>query len=154
MSILFLILSLFGCQKAALPAKHELSEITAVSISCANIDRSYSYSFFVHKEENIWLFDAKCFTHNYETETVLNGYELGGNDAKILLEILEQNGSIAYVENYKKPKNLPVQVADDTTYAFCLTFLDKKQYVTYDRQSDLEEFFYDLAKKYDEAISK
>lgn len=154
MVALSLICGLFGCQKAPKPAKHELSEITAVSISCGHMDRSYGYSFGAHKEENGWFLNAECFTHNHEVETVLENRELNGEDAETILEILKQNESIAYVENYKKSKILPFHVVDETTYSFCLTFSDGNQYVTCDRQDDLEDFFYRLAEKYNEAISK
>lgn len=152
MAAISLICGLFGCQKAPQPAKHELSEITAVSISCGNMDRSHSYSFWAHKEDNGWLLDAECFTHTFETETKLENRELSGEDAEELLEILEQNESIAYAENYKEPKKFSAEVADETSYCFCLNFSDGNQYVTYDRQKDLETFFYRLAEKYDEAI--
>lgn len=143
-----LICGLFGCQKAPKPAKHGLSEITAVSISCGHMERSYGYSFRAHKEENGWFLDAECFTHNYEEETVFENRELVGEDVETLFEILEQSESIAYAENYRKPKKLPAQVMDETAYGFCLTFSDGNQYVTCDRQSNLEEFFYRLAEKY------
>lgn len=154
MAALYLICGLFGCQNAPKPAKHELSEITAVSISSGHMDRNYGYSFWAHKKENGWFLNAECFTHNYEAETVLENRELDGEDAETLLEILKQSESIAYVENYKKSKNATVQVADETIYSFCLTFSDGNQYVTCDRQNDLEKFFYHLAEKYDETISK
>lgn len=145
--LLSLIVGLLGCQKVPKTAKHELSEITTISISCGHMDRSYGYYFWAHKEENAWFFDAECFTHNFEAETVLENCELNDEDAEALFEILEQSESIVYVENYRKPKKLPIQVSDETTYSFCLTFSDGNQYVTYGRQNDLEEFFYRLAKK-------
>lgn len=148
MAVLFSVCGLFGCQKTPKPAKHELSEVTAVSISCGNMDRSYGYSFWAHKEENGWLLDAECFTQNFEEETVFENCELDSEDAKALLEILKENESIAYARNYKEPKKSVFQVADEETYGFCLTFSDGSQYVTHDRQNDLEEFFYRLAEKY------
>lgn len=154
MALFSLTCGLFGCQRSPEPAKHELSEIMSVSISYGNMDRSYGYSFRAHREENGWFFNAECFTHNYEVETVFEDRELDCEDAEALLEIMEQNESIAHVENYKAPKKLFFQVADEETYCFCLNFSDGSQYVTYDRQNDLETFFYRLAEKYDEAISK
>lgn len=150
MAVLSIICGLFGCQKAPKPAEHKLDEITSVSISCGHMDRSNGYSFWAHKEENGWFLDAECFTHNYETETVFENYEIVGEDIDTLLEILNQSNSIAYVENYKKPKKLSFQVSDETIYSFCLAFSDGNQYVTCDVQSDLEEYFYRLAEKYDE----
>lgn len=148
MAALSLICGLFGCKKASKRAEHELSEITSVSISCGHMDRRCGYSFQMLKKENGWLLNAECFTNNHETETAIENRELDDDDAKALLEILKRNESIAYAENYKKPKKRFVQVADETTYGFCLTFSDGSFYATYDRQSDLEQLFYRLAEKY------
>ena len=74
--------------------------------------------------------------------------EVSSNDMDALFEILEQSNSIAYVENYKKPKKFPFfEVMDETTYGFCLTFSDGSQYVTLDYQKELEEYFYRLAEQ-------
>ena len=76
--------------------------------------------------------------------------EVRSNDVDALFEILEQSNSIAYVENYKKPKKLPFEVLDETTYGFCLTFPDKSRCVTNDRKKELEEYFYRLAEQSNE----
>ncbi|MGN0661037.1 MAG: hypothetical protein ACI4JX_04880, partial [Oscillospiraceae bacterium] len=133
---------LFGCNNAPKPARHELSEISAVSIYCSHMDFSYCYSFRIHREQEKWLFDAKCFTHGHEKETVLENCEVGDDDMNALFEILEHNNSIAYAENYKKPMKSPFTVMDETVYGFCLTFSDGNQFVTYNVQKELEEFFY------------
>lgn len=153
---LFLIvgLSLFfglsGCKKTAESAKHTLSDITALSISSGNADRRYGYSFWVHKEEQDWLLNVACFLPEQETEIILENYELSNQDIEAIFDILEQNESIAYVENYKQPKKSLFSVMDETTYGFCLTFSDGAQYLSYERQNDLEGFFYRLAKRYHE----
>lgn len=138
---------LSGCKKEQRSESHKISEITAVSISCGHTDRSYGYSFWTHKDGNVWFFDAECFTDNFETEKKFENCVLDDEDSKKLLEILEQNESIAYTENYSA-KSGSSHAADETAYSFCLTFSDGKQCVTYDRQSDLEDFFYPLAEKY------
>lgn len=147
MTALSLFCGLFGCRNAPKPAKHELSEITALSISCGHMDRRYGYSFWVHKEENAWFLYAECFTDNYETETVIENAVLMSDDVEALFKILELSESIAYVENYKKPKNPAFQIADEETYGFCLGFSDGSQYAASGRQADLENFFYRLAEK-------
>lgn len=152
MAVFSLICGLAGCHKAPKPAKHELSEISSVSISCGHMDRSYGYSFYVHRVENGWVLEAECFTNQHESETVLENCELSGEDAQALLEILEQNERIAYAENYRKPKKLSAQTADEPAYSFCLTFSDGNQYVTCDRQDGLEEFCYRIAEKYKEEV--
>lgn len=150
MAVLSLIYGLVRGSNAPKTAKHELFEVTSVAISCGHMDRSYSYSFWANKEENRWWLNAECFTYDYEVETKLEKCELANEDAETLLEILEQNESIAYIENERKSKKYSNQAADDTAYSFCLTFSDGDQYVSDGRQSDLEKFFYCLAEKYDE----
>lgn len=140
-------LGLFACNKAPKPAQHDLSEITSVSISCGHMDRRYGYSFWIHRNEDIWLFDAECFTHDREVETVFENREVSGEAIDALFEILDRNNLIVYAENYKMPIKLPFQVMDDTTYSFCLTFSDGNQYLTCDVQKELEDFFYLLAEK-------
>ena len=148
MGLLAIFAGLFGCNKTPKPAQHELSEISGVSLSCGHMDRSYGYFFWVHREQDKWLFNAECFTYDHEVETVFENREVRSNDMDALFEILEQSNSIAYVENYKKPKKLPFfEVMDETTYGFCLTFSDGSQYVTLDYQKELEEYFYRLAEQ-------
>lgn len=145
MAALSLICGMLGCKKTQKSAKHKLSEITSVSISCGHMDQSYGYSFFVHKEDGNLLFDAECFIHDNKTEAVIENRKLSLDEAEELMRLLEQNGSIAYAENYRKPKKPPLQAADETVYSFCLAFSDGDQYVTGERQGDIEEFFYRLA---------
>ncbi|MGN0601873.1 MAG: hypothetical protein ACI4I7_04105 [Oscillospiraceae bacterium] len=128
---------------------HDLSDITAVSLSCGHMDRSYGYYFLLHRDNEKWLFDAECFTHDHEEETVFENREVSDEDMDMLFEILKQNDSITYAENYKQPKKSPFIVLDETTYGFGLTFSDGEQYSTRDWQKDLEDFFYRLAEKSD-----
>ena len=149
MGILTVLTGLFGCNKALKPEHHELSELSSISISCCHMDRSYGYCFGIHRNEEKWLFDTECFTHDHGVETVFENREVSSEDIDALFEILERNNSITYAEKYKKPIKLPFEVLDETTYNFCLTFSDGSQYVTYDAQNELEEFFYRLAEKSD-----
>lgn len=112
------------------------------------MDRSYAYSFGVHKEETTWFFGAECFTHSHETEAAFENRAFDREDATMLPEILDQRARIAYVENYRRSNLHRVQRRDETTYRFCLTFLDGSQYEARDKQRDLEEFFYRLSEKH------
>lgn len=150
MGLLAVMAGLFGCNKAPKPAQHTISEISAVSISCGHMDYSFHYYFWIHKEQGKWLFDAECFTHNKEEETVFENREVSGEAMDELFEILERRDSITYAENYIKPKGSPFVVLDGTTYGFCMTFSDGKQYVTCDCQKELEEYFYRLAEQVNE----
>lgn len=149
MGILATLAGLFGCSKSPKPAQHTISEISAVSIACGHMDRSYGYYFWIHREQDKWLFDTECFTNDHETETVFENREVSGEDIDALFKILERNDSITYAENYKKPKKPLFEIMDETTYSFCLTFSDGNRYTTNDRQKELEEFFYCLAENTD-----
>ena len=149
MGLLAVFAGLFGCNKTPKSAQHELSEISAVSLSCGHMDHSYGYYFWIHLEQDKWLFNTECFTHDHEVETAFENREVNRDDTDALFEILERSDSIAYAENYKKPKKLlPFEVLDETTYSFVLTFSDGSRYVTLDSQKELEEYFYRLAEKY------
>lgn len=148
--LLALLTGLFGCEKSPKPARHELSQISEISIACTHMDRSYGYYFRIHRDGDKWLFDTECFTHGHETETVFENSEVSNENVSKLLDILERNGSIAYAENYKKPKASPFEIMDETTYSFCLAFSDGEQYNTLDSQSELEQFFYRLAERSNE----
>ena len=145
MGILTVLTGLFGCNKALKPEHHELSELSSISISCCHMDRSYGYCFGIHRNEEKWLFDTECFTHDHGVETVFENREVSSEDIDELSKILERNGSISYAENYKKPKKLPFEVMDETVYTFCLAFSDGSKYNTNDPQKELEQFFYRLA---------
>lgn len=150
LGLLAVFTGLFGCNKGPKPTQHDLSEISAVSISCGHMDRSYGYAFRIHRDQDKWLFNAECFTHDHEVETVFENRDINGEEVDAMFEILKKNDSITYAENYKKPKDSPFVILDETTYGFCLTFSDGKQAVTIDRQRELEEFFYRIAEEYNE----
>ncbi len=149
MATLSLLFGLCGCESTQTSAKHEVSEVTSVSISCGCMDRSYSYSFCVRAETDIWYFDASCFINGFESETELKNRVIDGEDIEQLLDMLKQNNSIGYAENYRKPGKFSHSVADETSYSFCLVFSDGTKLVTDDRQDGLEDLFYRLAEKYD-----
>lgn len=147
--ILAVLSGLFGCNKEPKPAQHAMSEISAVSIACGHMDYSYGYYFWIHREQDKWLFDTRCFTHDHEVETEFENREVSSDDMDALFEILKRNDSITYAENYKKPIDSPFETMDKTTYNFCLNFSDGSQYTTCEWQKELEEFFYRLAEKTD-----
>lgn len=151
MAVLSLICGLVGCKESQKSEKHALAQVTAVSISCGHMDRSYGYSFWAHKEDAGWMLDAECFTNHYEVETVFQNRELDSGDVEALFAVLEQCESVAYVENASKKTERSYSTTDETVYSFCLNFSDGKQYVVSHRQNSLEELFYRLAEKYNKA---
>ncbi len=152
MAILSLLCGVFGCNKSNRPPKHTLSDITAVSIACGHMDRSYEYSFGIYKKQESWLFSAECFTHNNEVETVIENCTIETEDADELFEIMKKNDSISHAEGYK-PKAKSSNTADGESYSFCLTFSDSTQCITDEEESELCRYFYRLAEKYENTNS-
>ena len=138
-----LLCGLFRCGKA----RHKISDITSVSLSCGHMTASFGYSFWMRKEGDVWFFDAECYTHDRTEKTVFKNHEVGETEINSLLRIIEKNDLTAYAENYKKPKDSLIQVMDETAYIFVLGFSDKSRFVTNDRIVELEEHFYRLAEQ-------
>lgn len=150
MGVIAILAGLLGCSKEPKPAQHTIEDISSISISCCHMDRSFGYYFCIRREDNKWLFDAECFIHDHNDETVLENCVVATEEMDTLFEILERSNSIAYAENYKKPIESPFEVLDETTYSFCLTFSDGSQYVTCDWQKELEDYFYQIAEQMSE----
>lgn len=140
---------LCGCGNP--PAVHTTEELTAVSISHAGMDRSYNYSFGLHSDADVWLFEAACFINQNEVEIELTSCPITAEEADECMSILAENDLIAYVENHKSTKQ--VYAPDMESKNLALTFSDGTQYTVSETQSELKAFFYGLAEKYANADS-
>lgn len=147
MALLSLFSGLFGC-RGQTPPKHTAAELTGASISCGHMNRLFGYSFWVRKDGSSLLFDADCYTHEREVQTVLESVEITESEFEELLTVITDNQLIQYAENCKQPSKSPIMAMDETTYAFSLSFADGESYLTKDRQEELENYFYTLAEKY------
>ena len=146
--LLSALAGLFGCGKAQ---RHEVSQIVSVSISCCHMDYSYGYHFLLRKENGVWLFDAECFTDDFQTQTVFADKTVGDDKITELFDIIEKNETVKFAETYKKPKKL-FEALDKSTYSLCLTFDDGSKYNTDSIGSamqELERYFYTLAAESD-----
>lgn len=144
MTLLLTCGALFGCARKGYAPKHKLSDITAVSISCASMNREYSYSFFAHISGDTWLFYAECFAEGNETEVSISNHILDRSEVNELFCILESNNSLAYAEAHKKAKHR-LNVSDGEAYSFSLKFLDGVICTADGRQAELEQLFYRIA---------
>lgn len=138
----FSLFGLFsGCGGQKRPA-HSPQELTAVSIACGEMDRTYSYSFTARRDGERWLFDADCFVHDFADEVTLRDVELAAEDVRSMLELFETGGYIASVEQHRTSRS---GAADGSVYSVCLTFSDGSRTVAALRLEDLEQLFYRLA---------
>lgn len=140
--------SLFGCTEELPSAVHSVSQLRAVAISCSEMDQSYSYSFVLHNADDVWLLDASCFTQQNEVETELADCVISEEEINAVFDILEQDDSIAFIENYVAKQKNNKSAMDGSTYGFTMTFSDGIQLSADKRQSNLESFLYSLTEKY------
>lgn len=157
MSILFVTMSLFGCNKN--PVKPD-SEITSVSISQNHMDRTFCYSFGVREEKDSYLFDAECILVDYDN----NEYsEVNFTDKEITKEEFEEFADLDKKYNFislKKPnkeKKSKIFALDETTAYFTVRYGEDafSLYPNGECYSEVSENFFALAEKYNsKAINK
>ncbi|MGN0462513.1 MAG: hypothetical protein ACI4HZ_08725 [Ruminococcus sp.] len=155
MSILFVTMSLFGCDKN--PAKPD-RELTSVSISQNHMDRTFCYNFWVRKEKDSYLFDAECILADYDN----NEYsEVNFTDKEISQEEFEEFTRIDEKYNFislkrpKKEKKFKFFALDETTTYFTVKYGEDtfSLYPNGDCYSEVSENFFALAEKYNKTIN-
>ena len=145
MSLLSSIFRSLGFKRKPKAAKHRISEITQVLLSCGHMCRNDGYCFMLKTENDKWYFDADCFINCKEDKISFEKREIEKSVAEEALKIIDESGRISYAENYKKPKKSRFKILDETTYAFFITFSDGSRYNVYENQKSLERYFYQLA---------
>lgn len=141
-ALMTLFSDLFGCGK---PQKvHTMEDLTALSISHAQMERTQCYSFCAYLEKERWFWDAQCFLSE-EEEVLLEKCPLSSEQLEELFSILRETDVLTQMESSKKKKRLPFSVKDEETSALCLTFSDSTQTTLAHEQPELKQFFYRLA---------
>ena len=146
--VTFLLTSLcglFGCKK---PPEYTVNDIKTAAVSCSHMDFSMTYSFYLHREENVWLLDAEYATDTEQPRTEYANHCVSDEDVKELFKIIEAQETIKNLRRYKKPK-LNITVADETSYYTLLGFTDgEKLGAPIPADNNTEECFRRLAEKY------
>lgn len=138
--------------------RHQVSELSRIFMRCSHSYINGCYSFELYREGEDWLFDADCFIEmvqegsNFPEAARFTGRKAAVADVEELYKILEAGGTVAYVENYKKPKKCPFEEEplDAPSYGFSISFSDGSSYNTEtagEAMQELEGFFYGLAEK-------
>lgn len=143
----FLALNLSGCAGKATPAAQDL---TVISTACGAMSRTDSYSFFVKKDKDEWLFSASCYTDSDAAPVVLESQPISKAEMQELFTLAEERNAISAIQNYKKPWfSRFVQAQDQPSYTTLLRFADGQEY---DAKTGLNaallNYFYRLAEKY------
>ena len=167
LALMTVLAGLIGCTAKPRDAEpvHDISEVCMVSMGCGHMDYSCCYNFMLKRsaeeaeeagQDSGWYFEGGCFLRDEEERTDFEPTPVSSDSAAKLLDIIEENNTIAYAENYKAPKKLKIFALDETTYSFCIKFSDGQQYIISEmvpKQHELEEYFYDLGKELKNGIN-
>lgn len=144
-AILSCICGMFGCEKTP---KYTVDDIHSISISCAHMDYSHCYAFYVRNSENGWIFDADFATDTESLHTIFENCSVTDEDVKELLAIVRDGELVKKLSRSKKRKT-KIHVSDETTYYTSIMFSDgEKIGASVFASQDLEDCFYRLAEKY------
>lgn len=125
--------------------KHQVSDITSVSISFAHMMKNYCYFFCLYKK-NDWYLNCKCSINDYKEEIEIETIVLI-DDVNQVLKIINDEGLILETERFKY-KPLRYTPLDASIYTFNLEFNDGIIKTTNYYQVLLKDLFYKLANKY------
>lgn len=154
MSILFVTMSLFGCDKN--PEKPD-SELTSISISQSHMDRTYCYNFFVRKENGLYLFDADCvFVDNDEhCEVNFTDKVIAQEEFEEFAKLDEKYGFLSLIKPKKEKKSIFFAL-DETITHFTVKYGEDafSLYPNGECYSKVSENFFALAEKYNKTKIK
>lgn len=141
-AILTFISGSLGCGKVP---EYTADDIQSVSVSCGHMDYSFSYSFYLRKNENEWLLDAEFSKDAEQPRIKYEERQIAEEDVKELLDIAADRKVIEKIRRYKKPK-INVMVSDETTYFTSILFADGERLGAAALISkEMEDCFYRLA---------
>lgn len=148
MSILFAIMSLFGCGKT--PAKPD-GELNSISISQSHMDSTYCYSFGIREENGLYLFDAECaIVDNHEySEVNFTDKEISQKEFEGFRKLDEKYDFLSLIKP-KEEKKDKFFILDETISHFTVKY-GEDVYSLYPGgycYSEVQESFFALAKKY------
>lgn len=142
-------LSLFcnfsGCKKEM---EYAAGDIVSVSTSCGHMDYSHSYSFYIVKKGDKWLFSADCSENTRSDRIQLEDCPVTNKEAKKLISLVEVQKETETLKSYKEQK-LRAFVLDETQYFSVICFSNGETLSAKRKMSDeTVEFFCYLSKKY------
>ena len=150
-AILSVICCIFGCVKIP---EYTADDICSVSISCGHMDYSHSYSFYIRKAENEWLFDADFALNTEDSRVEFENCSVKNEDVKELLDIVLDRETIKKLYRSKKTRT-KFQISDETNYYTSVLFSDGEQAgAPILINQDMESYFYRLGEKYTDMMSE
>lgn len=147
---LSLLCGLTGCKKKT---EYSVGDIISVSTACGHMDYSRSYSFYIVKKGERWLFSADCSKDTESERIQFEDRAVSDEDVNELLSLTEARDEIRRLESHKEPK-LKVFVLDETAYSSMICFSSGETLSAKTKMSDeTVELFYRLSDKYNNTAS-
>lgn len=121
MSILLLLLGLFGCGGNK---KYTIDDIVLVHTGYYGMESNPVYSFAMRKEEDNWVFSASCRVgSNKDHYTSFSSFPITDEDAQGFLQIIREDGEIERLFKYRNPIRI-FHISDAPARSFGMTFSD------------------------------
>lgn len=151
MGILACTLTLFGCNKN--PVKPD-SDLTSISIHQSHMDRTYCYSFCARQENDSFLLDAECiivdYDKNYYREINFTDKIISKDDFLKFVALDKEYDFCSHIKTKKKDDIF--FVCDETITGFYVKYGEKDFNIETNGEyfNKVEDYFYQLAEKYDD----
>ena len=104
MSVLSLLLGLFGCGGNK---KYTVDDIVLVHTVYYGMESNPVYSFAMRKEEDNWVFSAKCLVgSNKEHYASFASFPITDEDAQGFLQVIREDGETERLFRYRNPMRI------------------------------------------------
>ena len=149
MSVLSLLMGLFGCGGNK---KYTVDDIVLIHTGYYGMESNPVYSFAMRKEEDNWVFSAKCLVgRNKEHYASFDAFPITDEDVQSFLQIIREDGEIKKLFRHRNPIRV-FHIPDAPARSFGIAFSDgnraEKETMPGDRALD---YLYALADRYYEA---
>lgn len=125
----------------------ESVEVTAVSIHRNCMDYSSSCSFYLEKNEGVWLFSFDAEIDRSGGHTEAENQRIEEDAAEEILRIVKERQLVTRVKQYEVPPDDDIFALDETTYWTSFEFADGSSIdAPIDAGAELIDAFYSLAK--------
>ena len=145
-SVLSLLLGLFGCGGNK---KYTVDDIVLVHTVYYGMESNPVYSFAMRKEEDNWVFSAKCLVgSNKEHYASFASFPITDEDAQGFLQVIREDGEIERLFRHRNPIRI-FHIPDAPVRSFGMTFSDGNSVEKETRLGDRGlDYLYALADRY------
>ena len=148
-SVLSLLSGLFGCGGNK---KYTVDDIVFIHTVYYGMESNPVYSFTMRKEEDNWVFSAKCLVgNNKEHYASFASFPITDEDTQGFLRVIREDGEIERLFKYRNPIRI-FHIPDAPVRSFGMTFSDGNSVDKETRPGNRAlDYLYALADRYYEA---